>query len=137
MRKRITILLIKGIKTMGKMMRIFLAIGIIFLISGIIMAFLHVAPEIPAILAGFGGAMIGVYFYTRGGNLIMDEMVKRVDAVSAYYTYIATLCFIIACAIINYFSPLSASGLLLTEMIFMPLLFTLIRHYLLKRGKTE
>ena len=130
---------------MRKRMIVFLAIGIICLISGIIMAVLNAATKIIPTTMIFTGTFLITFIptwftmrkYIMGDALIRDEMVKRVDALSGYYTYTASLYFIFICAIINYFSPLGVSGLLLTQMIFIPLLFILIRFYLMKRGKTE
>ena len=129
------------------MMRIFLAIGIIFLISGIIMAFLHVAPKIIPITMIATGSFIATFIptwfavrrYMRGDALIYDEMVKRIDALSGYYSFIATLFFLYVLCGINYFYhlPLIIAGLLITIILFMFLSFFLIRFYLMKRGKTE
>ena len=135
----------KGAESMRKRKIIILAIGIICLISGIVMAVLHVTPTVIPITMIFTGTFLITFIptwfimrkYIMGDALIRDEMVKRVDALSGYYTYTASLYFICVCAIINYFSPLSASGLLWTQMFFIPLLFILIRHYLMKRGVTE
>ncbi|MDP2981702.1 MAG: hypothetical protein Q8O92_00030 [Candidatus Latescibacter sp.] len=125
---------------MRKRMTVLLAIGIICIISGGVMIGLHVGPKIiPITLFSIGGAFIAIYFATRGGTLILDEMVKRVDALSGNYSFIASLFFIFALSIINYFYPLplSIDGLLLTMMLFMSLSYIFIRLYLLKRGKAE
>ena len=153
MRRRIHICLIisetqyplmKGAESMRKKMTILLAIGIICLLSGIIMAVLHVVPRvIPILMIGIGSylicMMIFIFTYTRGGTLILDEMVKRVEVLSGSYTSIATLFFIFVLCIINYFYPLplSIDGLLMTLMLFMGISFFLIRHYLMRRGKAE
>lgn len=137
----------KGVESMRKRKIIFLAIGIICLISGIIMAVLHVAPiVIPITMIGTGTFLITfitTWFtmrtYTKDGTLILDEMVKRVDALSGYYSFIASLYFLFALCLINYFYPLPLiiAGLLVTIILFMFLSFFLIRFYLMKRGKAE
>lgn len=137
----------KGAEAMRKRKIIFLAIGIICLISGIIMAILHVTPMVIPITMIFTGTFLITFIptwfwmrtYTRDGTLILDEMVKRVDALSGNYSFFASQFFIYALSIINYFYPLplSITGLLLTMMLFMLLSFILIRLYLLRRGVTE
>ena len=124
---------------MRKRMRIFLAIGIILLILGIIMIKLHAAPiVIVTTVVAIGCAMISVSIFYRGGVIIRDEMVKRVDALSGYYSWIATFYCIVALSIIQYFSPSLLNGWLLwIIMMFMSLSYILIRSYLLRRGKTE
>ena len=125
---------------MRKKMSVLLAIGIICLISGIVMDKFHEIPNIiPFTMFSIGLVSVVLYFTTMGGTLILDEMVKRVDALSGNYSFIATLYFIFALCIINYFYPLplSIDGLLITMMLFMSISFMLIRYYLLRRGKVE
>jgi len=121
-------------------MAVLLAIGIICFISGIIMAILHIGPTIiPTTMIAIGIAYIFVCIYTRGGTLILDEMVKRIDALSGNYSFITSLYFLFALSIINYFYPLplSINDLLVIMMLFMSLSYILIRLYLMKRGKAE
>jgi len=137
----------KGAEAMRKQMIVFLAIGIICLISGIVMAVLHVAPEIIPTTMIFTGSFFITFFptwftmrkYIRGDALIIDEMMKRIDALSGYYTVAATFFFILILFFINYFYPLplSIAGLLITILLFMSLSFILIRFYFWKRGVTE
>ena len=132
---------------MRKRKIIFLAIGIICLLSGIVMAVLHVAPEIIPTTMIFTGTFLITFIptwfwmrtYTKDGTLILDEMVRRVNDLSGKYSFIASLFFIFALCIINYFYPLplSINGLLVIMMLFMSLSFFLIRLYLLRRGVTE
>lgn len=130
----------KGAEAMRKGMAVLLAIGIILILSGIIMAVLHVTPEIiPTTMIAIGIAYIFVCIHNKGGTLIIDEMVKRVDALSGHYSFIASLYFLFALCGINIFYPkqLSVNGLLVTIMLFMSLSFILVRYFLMKRGKTE
>jgi hypothetical protein len=124
---------------MPKKMRAVLAVGIILLISGLILAFTHVAPGIvPALIASIGGAMIGVYFSTRGGTLVLDEMVKRVNALSAYYSWISTFYCITALSFIQFFRPNLLNGWQLwIVLIVMSWSFIVFRYVFLKRGRTE
>ena len=128
---------------MRKRKIIFLTIGIICLISGSFMAgyhrHLHIVPGIiTAILASVGGAMIGVYLSMRGGTFILDEMVKRINALSAYYSWIATFYCIVALSIIQFFNPdLLDDWLLWIVMMVMSLSFVLFRYFFLKRGVME
>jgi hypothetical protein len=137
----------KGVEPMKKQKIIYLTIGIIFLITGIIMAVLHIAPTIIAFIMIFSGAFLitftSTWFwmraYNRDGALIIDEMVKRVDALSGNYTFIASLFFIYALGITNYFYPLplNISDLLIIMIVFMSLSYIFIRFYILKRGTVE
>jgi hypothetical protein len=116
-----------------------LAIGILFVISGIIMAFCHVSPMISVFTMGLGGVMIAPYIYSRGGTLIRDEMWKRTDEVSGNYAYGLTLWFLCLLGITSYFHPLqwSFTEFLLIMMIFMSYTKILIRFILMRRGKAE
>jgi hypothetical protein len=128
------------IASMKKQMRIFLAIGILFLISGIVMlSFQITASVIPVILISLGCSVIAVFISARGGAVIRDEMAKRTDILSGYYTCNATLFFLFACGIMNWFIPLplSVSGLLLTMMMFISFTFICIRFFLTRKGITE
>lgn len=126
-------------ESMRKRMFVFLAIGIISLISGAVMIGFHIAPIIvPVLLVSIGCSFISVFFFFRG-TAIRDEMVKQTDVLSGYYTCNATLYFLFACGIINYFFPLplSVSWLLWTMMMFMSFTYVFIRLFLLKRGVPE
>lgn len=129
----------KGAEAMRKRIRAFLVSGIIGLISGGVLVGLHVGPKIiPITLFSIGGAFIAIYFAARGGPIIRDEMVKRIDALSAYYSWIASFYCLVVLSIIQYFYPSLLNGWLLwIIMMFMSLSFMLIRSYLLRRGKTE
>ena len=131
-------------RMMRKRMIVHLAIGIICLLSGIIMAVFHVSPIVfPITMIALGGGLITTWFvvctYISGDILIIDEMDKRIDALSGSYTFTVSMYFLCVLCIITYFFPLllNTSGLLLTMMFFNGILYHLIRYYLKKRGKTE
>ena len=129
----------KGAESMRKRWTVLLAIGIICLISGLVMIKHHVAPMIiPVTMCAIAGAWIFICICTMIAT-IRDEMVKQVVVLSGNYSFIASMFFLCALCIINYFFPLllSTSGLLLTMMLFMSISFILIRQYLLRRGKAE
>jgi uncharacterized membrane protein len=125
---------------MRKKMTLFLLLGIIGLLLGIIMAGIGVAPRIvPVFMIAISSAWIAVVISTRGGTLIKDEMVIRVESMSGNYTTIGTLYFVMVLSIVNFFYPLplSIAGLLLTMMLFMSLSYVLVRYFLLRQGKAE
>ncbi|MBN1291666.1 MAG: hypothetical protein JXB48_07480, partial [Candidatus Latescibacteria bacterium] len=106
---------------MQKRVTVSLVIGILCLISGIVMIKFHVVHEIiPTIMISIGFVSVIVYIYTKGGTIILDEMMKRVDALSGYYSFNASTYFIITLSIINFFYPLPLSipGLLMTMVFF-------------------
>ncbi|MFC1692273.1 hypothetical protein ACFL1R_02070 [Candidatus Latescibacterota bacterium] len=125
---------------MRKRMIIFLVIGIICLLSGIVMIKFYNAPQvIPTTMISIGVVSVILFIYTKGGTIILDEMVKRLDTLSGYYSFIASCYFICTLGIINYFFPLllSTHRLLMAMMFFNGIFFIIIRQYLLRRGKTE
>jgi hypothetical protein len=124
---------------MRKSMTVFLSIGIICLLSGMGMIVFHLSPVIiPVTMCSIGGALISMFIFTRGDTGPRDEMVKRVDALSAYYSWVATFYCLIVLSFIQYFYPLLLSGWILwIIMMVMSLSFMLFRSYLLRRGKTE
>jgi len=130
----------KGAESMRKRRTVFLAVGIILLISSIVMIKLHVAPiNIPVALFTIGcmWVVVAVGNFFAKCTSIRDEMVKRVEVLSGNYSFIASMYFLFALCFINYFFPLllSTSGLLITMILFMSISFILIRQYLLRRGK--
>jgi len=125
---------------MKKRMIVILAAGFICIILGVILAGLNISPKIvPAVLVAFGCASAAVYISTKGGTLILDEMVKRIDALSGHYSFVASMFFVLALSIINYFysMPLSVAELLLTITMFMSFSYMFIRYFLMKWGKAE
>jgi hypothetical protein len=128
-----------GSFTMQKRTTLFLVIGIMSLILGIIMIVLHIRPNIlPVTMCSIGGAFIALYLFGRGESCIRDEMVVRVDALSGYYSWVATFYCVVALGFIQFFSPrLLKDWTLWIIMMFMSLSFMIIRGYLMRRGKTE
>lgn len=129
-----------SIQSARKKMAAFLAVGVFCLISGMVSLIHPVTSAIvPALLFSIAGSSIAVFIAARGGAVIRDEMVRRADVLSGYYTTIATLYSLFACGIINYFYPLpvSVSELLLAMIMLMSLTFILIRFSLLRRGVPE
>lgn len=136
---------------MRKRMIAFLSIGIISVLLGVVGAVLErinigrladisVALRIiPVFLVSIGGALIAVVISSRGGKLIKDEMVVRVEHISGHYAFNATLFFICVLAFVHFFCNLtfSISELLLAMMLFMGFSNVLIRYLLMRQGKVE
>jgi hypothetical protein len=127
------------IGSMRKKMFYFLLLGILLTGTGAIMTMFHLTPIIPVTIVATGSALIGVYLSTRGGTIVRDEMWVRIDSLSGHYTTIATLFLICILGVINYFRPLSMriSTLLLILALYMSISNTLIRTFLMRRGKAE
>lgn len=130
------------IESMRKKMSHFLLLGIILVATSAIMIMFHPRPAVAVISVAIGAggcALVGVYVRTRGGTVVRDEMWVRINSLSGHYTTIATLSVICVLEVINYFRPLSIriGTLLLILMFYMSILNTLIRSYLLRRGKAE
>ncbi len=114
-------------------------IGTVSLLSGITLGILRFIPPFAcAMLSAFGGSWIAVSF-TVGTATVRDEMVKRADMMSGYYSHCATLYFLFIIGILNYFLPLSMSiaSMVLYMIMFMSITFTGIRFFFLKRGVPE
>ena len=131
---------------MKKRMIALLSIGLLGILLGIILAVIDVSTEIrpyfglsAVLLVAASSAWIAWVVANKGGTAIRDEMVLRVESISGKCSFDATLLFIMALGISNYFYPLplSVSWLLVTLLLFMSLTFTLVRHFLMKRGKAE
>ena len=129
---------------MKKRMTVFLWIGIVFVLAGLVLAGMGVKPGIvPAIIVAGGGGWIGAWaiwsISTKNGTLVRDEMVVRIETLSGNYAFLATLWFIIVLGIVNmiYSLPWSVSDLLLAMMLFTSFSNLLFRWILLKRGKAE
>ena len=125
---------------MSKRMAVWLVYGIIGLLSGFLMTHLPAIPGIvSALVSAISGAWIAIIIAAKGGASIRDEMVVRVESVSGNYTTIATLWLIMVLAIVNRFHPLplSISDLLFAMMMFMSVLYVLLKYVLLRRGKAE
>jgi hypothetical protein len=126
---------------MRNRMLVSLIVGIICLISGTGMLMFRAVPvNIPVTLIILGFVIIIIFIITRGGATIRDErdeMMKRIDILSRYHTYNATIFFLIPFSmIIGHFIPSRFSVYVFasTTMFFMLLTQLLIRFYLLKRG---
>ncbi len=114
-------------------------IGTVFLLSGITLGLLRFIPPFAcALLSAFGGSWIAVSFIV-GNATVRDEMVKRVDMMSGYYSHCATLYFLFIIGILNYFLQLSMSiaDMVLYMILFMSITFIGIRYFFLKRGVPE
>jgi len=114
-------------------------IGTISLLFGITLGILrYIPPFACAMLSAFGGSWIAVSF-TVGNAAVRDEMVKRVDMMSGYYSHCATLYFLFIIGILNYFFPLSMriADMVLYMILFMSITFSDIRYFFLKRGLPE
>ncbi len=114
-------------------------VGTISLLSGITLGILRYIPPFACVLlSAFGGSWIAVSF-TVGNAAIRDEMVKRVDMMSGYYSHCATLYFLFIIGILNFFLPLSMSvaNMVLYMILFMSITFIGIRYFFLKRGLPE
>jgi hypothetical protein len=125
---------------MRKKMAVLLAIGIIGLLCGILMISIPAIPKIVAALVGaISGGWIGVAIASKFGTSIRDEMVVRVEHMSGYYAFNATMYFLFVLAGMNMFThwTFSISDLLLAMMIFMSFSYILFKYFLLRRGKAE
>ena len=114
-------------------------IGTVFLLSGIALGVFRFIPSFAcALLSAFGGSWIAVSFAV-GNAGVRDEMVKRVDMMSGYYSHCATLYFLYIIEILNYFLPLSMgiAEMVLYMILFMSITFIGIRYFFLKRGVPE
>jgi hypothetical protein len=125
---------------MRKKMIIQLVVGIIGLLAGFLMIRISAIPQIVGVLvSAVSGAWIGIVIATKGGISIRDEMVVRIEHMSGYYTFHATLYFIFLLVGLDYFSlmPFGVSDLFLTLMLFMCITFIITKYVLMRRGKAE
>ncbi len=94
-------------------------------------------------MVAVGGGWIGAwaiwFAFSKGGTLVRDEMVVRVETLSGNYAFIASMWFVILLGCVNFFysMPWSAAELLVVMMLFMSLSNLLFRWILTKRGITE
>ena len=125
---------------MYKRMRLILWMGIIGVLGGITMAVLGFTPKsVPALLTAIGAGWIGAAIAAKLSKGVRDEMVVRVEHISAYYAFNGTLYFICVLVGVRTFSNLTlgVSELLLTLALFMSISYTLLKYVLLRRGKAE
>ena len=129
---------------MKKRMFAFLLLGAICVLTGLILAgagFSH--GIVPALMVAIGAGWIGCwaiwFISSKGGNLVRDEMVVRVQTLSGNYSFIATMWFVLVLGTINglYTLPWKTSELLLAMVLFMSISNLLFRWILLKLGKAE
>ncbi len=129
---------------MKRRLMVVLSLGMVCVIAGLVLALMGVKPGIvPAVMVAIGGGCVGgwaiVFISTKGGTLVKDEMVVRIETLSGNYAFIASLWFIIVLGCVNIFYslPWSVPDLLLAMMVFMSLSYLLFRWILMKRGKAE
>ena len=124
---------------MYKRMMLILWMGIVGVLVGVTVAVLGYKGPVPALITSISGGWIGVAIVARFSNGVRDEMVVRVEHISAYYAFNGTLYFICMLVGVNIFSTLTlgVSELLLTLALFMSISYTLLKYVLLRRGKAE
>ena len=124
---------------MYKRMMLILWMGIVGVLVGVTMAVLGYKGPVPALITAISGGWIGVAIAARLSKGVRDEMVVRVEHISAYYAFNGTLYFIIVLVGVRTFSTwtLGVSELLLTLALFMSISYTLLKYVLLRRGKAE
>ena len=124
---------------MYKRMKLILWMGILGVLVGVTMAVLGFPGPVPALIASISGAWIGVAIAAKLSKGVRDEMVVRVEHISAYYAFNATLYLICVLAGVRTFSNLTlgVSDLLLTLGLFMGISYSLLKYVLLRRGKAE
>ncbi len=124
---------------MNKRMMLVLWVGIVGVIVGVTLAVLGYKGPVPALITSISGGWIGVAIVARFSNGVRDEMVVRVEHVSAYYAFNGTLYFICILVGVHLFSNLTlgVNELLLTLALFMSISYTLLKYVLLRRGKAE
>jgi hypothetical protein len=132
--------LLKGSTSMHKRMMIIMRMGIIGVLVGITMAVLGFTPKsVPALITTISASWIGVAIAIKLNKGTRDEMVVRIEHVSAYYTFIATLYLIFMLMAVRQFTnlTLSVGALLFALAMFMCASYLLLKHVLLRRGNAE
>ena len=124
---------------MYKRMMLILWIGIVGVLVGVTMAVLGFQGPVPALITSISAGWIGVAIVAKRSKGVRDEMVARVEHISAYYAFNATLYFICVLVGVRAFSnlTLSVDELLLTLALFMSITYVLLKYGLLRRGKVE
>jgi hypothetical protein len=124
---------------MYKRWMLILWMGTVGVLVGVTMAVLRFKGPVPALITSISGAWIGVSIAARLSKGVRDEMVVRVEHISAYYAFNATLYFIFVLIGVRIFSnlTLSVGDLLFTLALFMCISYLLLKHVLLRRGKAE
>ncbi|MBZ5499615.1 MAG: hypothetical protein LAP85_24720 [Acidobacteriia bacterium] len=124
---------------MHERMMLILWIGIVGVLVGVTMALLGFHGPVPALITSVSGGWIGVAIAAKLSKGVRDEMVVRVEHISAYYAFNATLYFIFVLIGVRTFSNLTlgVGDLLLTLVLFMCISYVLLKYVLLRRGKAE
>ncbi len=125
---------------MQKRMMLILWMGIVGALVGVMMAILGFRPGVvPALITSISAGWIGVAVAAKLTKGVRDEMVVRVEHISAYYVFNATLYFIFVLIGVNTFSNLTlgVGNLLFALALFMSFSYTLLKYVLLRRGKAE
>jgi hypothetical protein len=118
---------------------IFLVTGIAMLVFGVLQSVHRFDPLMILIsMVAFGVAFVPTFLLAGGGDTVRDEMVKRVNALSAYYSWITTFFCIAVLGIVRFFRLNLPDGLqLVIIMMVMAFSYILFRTIFLKRGRTE
>ena len=129
---------------MRNKLRIQLILGIAFLAAAFFTMLFHVLyPILTFVFLGNGIGQLTSWYvirkHTREDKFVYDEMTRRIDALSGWYTSTITLFSLLILMIINYFFPLQidTSWLLLSIALFMSLLYIVLRSVLATYGKAE
>ncbi len=125
---------------MNKRMIVILWMGIVGVLVSVTMAALGFTPKsVPALIAAISAGWIGAAIAAKLSKGVRDEMVVRVEHISAYYVFNATLYFIFVLIGVNTFSNLTlgVGNLLFALALFMSFSYTLLKYVLLRRGKAE
>jgi len=124
---------------MYKKMMLILWLGIVGVLVGVAMAVFGSPGPVPALITSISGGWIGVAIVAKLSKGVRDEMVVRVEHVSGYYAFNATLYFIFVLIGVNTFSTLTLGigDLLFTLPLFMCISYLLLKYVLLRRGKAE
>jgi LytS/YehU family sensor histidine kinase len=124
---------------MYKRMMLILWMGIVGVLAGVTMAVLGSPGPVPALITAISGGWIGVAIAAKLSKGVRDEMVVRVEHISAYYAFNATFYFICVLIGVRTFSNLTlgVGELLFTLPLFMVISYLILKYVLLRRGKTE
>jgi hypothetical protein len=124
---------------MYKRTMLILWIGIVGVLVGVTTAVLGFRGPVPALITAISGGWIGVAIAAKLSKGVRDEMVVRVEHISAYYAFNATFYFICVLIGVRQFSNLTldVGDLLLTLPLFMCISYLLLKYVLLRRGKAE
>jgi hypothetical protein len=131
---------LEGAASMRKRMMLILWLGIAGMLVGVTMAVLGFTPGVvPALITSISAGWIGVAVAAKLGKGVRDEMVARVEHMSAYCAFNATLYLIFVLIGVRAFSSftMSVGDLLFALALFMCISYLLLKYVLLRRGKAE